>query len=240
MDYRTSAEDDLRRQSTAAIRTELADRISALVGDREELHTAVPGFMLAKRTSPVPATPYLYEPSLAMIVQGRKHVILGRSSYWYDESLFLLTAVDLPTITEVLEASADAPYLSIVLKLDLLAARRLIAEIDLDDPPGAAGGAMAVGPATEALFDVIRRLIDLLSSPKDIRILGDLLQRELLYCVLTSPAGARLRQIVRIGTQSHRISQAVDWLRENYVAPLRVEELALRCGMGLSSLHHHF
>ncbi|WP_204326779.1 AraC family transcriptional regulator N-terminal domain-containing protein [Rhizobium lusitanum] len=179
--------------------------------------------------------------SLAMIVQGSKRVVLGDATYLYDESRFLLTAVNLPTITQVLKATPEEPYISIVLKLDLVAAKQMIADIDLADPEGATAGAgMATGPATVALFSALARLIDLLDTRRDIPILGGLVQRELLYRVLTSPAGARLRQIVRLGTQGNRIARAIDWLRDNYARPLRIEELAEISGMGVSTLHHHF
>ena len=238
MEYRTTREDDARRQETLAIRNELARTISSLLGDREELDAPNLGLTLIKLTGPTAPTPYQYEPSLAMIIKGRKRVILGDSTYWYDESQFLLTAVNLPTITQVLEGSPEDPYISIVWKFDLSAAKQLIAEIDTEG--SSTGPAMAVGPATKPLYDALARLIDLVATPGDAPILGDLVQREMLYRVLTSPAGTRLRQIVRIGTQGNRVARAVAWLKENYKSPLRVEELARISGMGVSTLHHHF
>lgn len=238
MEYRTTQEDESRRQETLAIRANLAETISSLLGDREELDAPDLGLKLIRLTAPTVPTPYQYEPSLAMIIRGRKRVILGDSTYWYDESQFLITAVNLPTITQVLEATPQDPYISIVWKFDLAAAKQLIAEIDVDASP--TGPAMAVGPATKSLYDTLARLIDLLAAPSDAPILGDLIQREMLYRVLTSPAGARLRQIVRIGTQGNRIARAITWLRENYTLPLSIEELARVSGMGVSTLHHHF
>lgn len=232
--------DHIMRMETAASRARISRVTLDAIGTQEELETSVPGLTLTKRTSPVPPTSYLYEPSLAMIVQGRKHVVLGQEHYWYDEASFLLTAVNLPTITEVLDASEDAPYLSILLKLDLDAARDVITQVDLDGPSTASGTAMSVGPATPPLFDALERLVELVQTPGDIRVLSGLIHREILYRVLTSPAGGRLRQTVTIGTQSNRVARAVSWLRENYVVPLRVEDLAERCGMGVSTLHHHF
>jgi hypothetical protein len=96
VEYRTTKDDDARRRETLAIRSELAKRILTFLGEREDLEAPHLGLTLVKRTSPVPPTPYLYDPSLAMIIRGRKRVILGNSTYWYDESLFLLTAVNLP------------------------------------------------------------------------------------------------------------------------------------------------
>jgi AraC-like DNA-binding protein len=176
-----------------------------------------------------------------MIIRGKKRVQLGGTTYIYDESRFLLTAVNLPTVTEVLEASQEAPYISLLMKLDLQAARQMIADVDTREANAPVGGsAMATGPATIELFDVIKRLVDLLDKPKDLPYLGALIQREILYRILTSSAGARFRETILLGTQSQRTAKAIAWLRENYTHPLRIEDLAELAGMGVSTLHHHF
>jgi transcriptional regulator GlxA family with amidase domain len=43
-----------------------------------------------------------------------------------------------------------------------------------------------------------------------------------------------------LGEQSQRLSKTVEWLRQNYAKPLRVEELAEMARMGVSTLHHQF
>ncbi len=240
MEFRTTKEDEVRRQETQAIRAELVTSISSILGDRDELEAPEIGLNLIRRTATTLPTPYQYEPSLGMIVKGRKRVILGDTTYWYDEAQFLLTAVNLPTITQVLQATPEEPYVSILWKIDLAAAKKLISDLDIDEPTVPPGAGIAVGPATKSLYDALGRLIDLVANPSDAPILGELIQREMLYRVLTSPAGARLRQIVRLGTQSNRVARAIAWLRENYKSPLRVEELARVSGMGVSTLHHHF
>jgi AraC-like DNA-binding protein len=233
--------DRLRRKETEPIRAGLAERAAAFVGNDGERATSLPGLSFAKLTAPTPPSSYLYDPSLSMILRGRKRVRLGGSTYVYDESRFLLTAVNLPTVTEVLEASPEAPYVSLLMKLDLQAARQMIADMEMRgaDRP-VSGTAMATGPATLELFDAIKRLVDLLDKPGDLVHLGTLIQREVIYRILTSPAGARFRETVLIGTQSQRTARAIAWLRENYAQPLKVEDLAKRAGMGVSTLHHHF
>lgn len=230
-----------RRDASAEIRAVLAREIARLLGGQDELHAPIPGLMLVRRHRADSPTSYMCEPSLAVIVQGSKQVILGDETFVYDESRFLLTAASLPTIAQVLRASPETPYLSILLRFDLAAARQMIAQIDMADAnTPACGAGMSTGSATVELLDALRRLLHLLDTPADILVLGELIQREVLYRVLTSPAGARLRQIARLGTQGNRITRAIDWLREHYVEPLRIEMLADTCGMGVSTLHHHF
>ncbi len=229
------------RQDTAAIRAQLANRMLHLLGDNDDLVTMIPGLKLTRRTRVLPPRSFLYEPSLAMMVCGSKHVMLGDTSYTYDESQLLLTAIDVPTITVLPGASPETPHLSVLLKLDLATARQMIATIQRQDPvaiPVAAG--MATGSATVAMFDGVRRLLDLLDTPQAIPILSGLIHRELLYRLLTSPVGAQLRQTVTLGTQSNRVTQAISWLKDNYASPLRIQELARLSGMGVSTLHRHF
>lgn len=233
--------DRLRRRETEPIRAGLARQVAAFVGNDGERVTSLPGLSFAKVTAPTLPASYLYEPSLSMIIRGSKRVQLGGTTYLYDASRFLLTAVNLPTVTEVLEASPEAPYLSLLMRLDLQAARQMIAEVDTHEAGMPVGGtAMATGPATPELFDAIKRLVDLLDKPRDLAHLGALIQREIIYRILTSPAGARFRETVLLGTQSQRTARAIAWLREHYTQPLRVEELAQLAGMGVSTLHHHF
>jgi AraC-like DNA-binding protein len=234
--------DRRRRSETEPIRAGLARRVAEFVGDaRERAAPFLPGLGFSQVREPSPPAPYLYDPSISMIIRGKKRVRLGGTTYVYDESRFLLTAVDLPTVTEVLEASPEAPYISLLMRLDLKAARQMIADVEMREANAPASGiAMATGPATVELFDAVKRLVDLLDRPRDLAHLGALIQRGIIYRILTSPAGTRFRETVLRGTQSQRTARAIAWLRENFAQPLKLENLADVAGMGVSTLHHHF
>ena len=234
-------EDRLRRRETEQTRARLAESITAFMGGQNECMTPVPGLSFAQVRELTPPMSYLYEPCLSLIVRGSKRVVLGETTYVYDESRFLLTSVNLPTVTEVLQASRETPYISILMRLDLHMARRLIADIEQNGPHSPLKGpGMATGPATPELFDAVARLLSLMDKPRDLPHLGKLIQQEMLYRILTSPAGARLRDTVLSGTRSHQTAKAIAWLRENYTRPLKIEALATLAGMGQSTLHHHF
>ncbi|MDO0944198.1 AraC family transcriptional regulator [Chromohalobacter israelensis] len=228
-------------QDAPSLRRHLATVVGRSFEGEGEWWTPYPGLMVARRSSPTAPTPYLYEPAFAMIIEGRKRVVLGDVTYVYDASRFLLTSLDLPTITQVLDASPEAPYLSLLLKLDLSLAREVMVEIDQQGHGTSSRGAgLALGPVTVELLDAMARLIALLDKPRDLAHLGRLIHREVLYWLLTGPAGGQLRQTVLLGTQSHRVARAVTWLRENFTQPVKVEELAAVAGMGVSTLHRHF
>jgi AraC-like DNA-binding protein len=175
------------------------------------------------------------------MAQGRKRVQLGSNTFIYDESRYLLTSLDLPSISQVLEATPERPSLAFALKLELSMVRELLIREDVPTPEiPSESPAMTTGLVTAELLSACSRLMDLLKAPKDILFLSGLIQREIIYRVLQAPEGARLRAISTQGGQSHRTAQAVAWLKSNYEKPLRVEELAQMARMGVSTFHHYF
>ena len=127
------------------------------------------------------------------------------------------------------------------LKLDMPTVREVLSREEtqvVEAPSGSPG--MATGETTAEFLSACCRLLDLLNTPQDIPFLAGLIQREIIYRILRSAEGARLRAIATLGEQSHRTAKAIAWIRTNYAKPLRVEELAEIAGMGVSTLHHHF
>jgi len=219
----------------------LAREIAFFVGSRERLITDVPGLLLSRRTAPTAPASVTYEPSLAVVAQGRKQANLGGTNFIFDQSRYLLTSLDLPVICNVIEASEQVPYLCFVLKLEMPAVRELLTREEIQAPEAPSDEpAMATGETTPELLDACCRLVDLLNSPQDIPFLSGLIQREIIYRILRGPEGARLRSIATLGDQNHRTAKAIAWVKPNFAKPLRVEDLANIAGMGVSTLHHHF
>jgi len=223
------------------LRAELAHKITSFMGSEENRATDIPGLSLHRRIATTAPCSMTYEPCVTLMVQGRKRVELGRTTFIYGESQYLLTSVDLPTVSQIIEASEDVPCLAMSLKLEMPMIRELLSreEIQVAEAPSGSPG-MATGEATEEFLSACCRLMDLLDAPQDIPFLSSLIQREIIYRILRGPEGARLRAIATLGDQSHRTAKAIAWIRTNYTKPLRVEDLAQIAGMGLSTLHHHF
>ncbi len=222
-------------------RKELARRIALFMGSAEKRITDVPGLVLSRRTAPTTPMSGTYEPSLAVVAQGRKRVDLGQTTFIFDESRYLLTSVDLPIVGQVLEASEDVPFLCLLLQLEMPVVRELLSREDIQASiTPSSSPAMATGEITLELLSACCRLVELLDKPQDIPFLSGLLQREIVYRILRGPEGARLRAIATLGDQSQRTAKAIGWLRTHYAKPLRVEDLAQIAGMGVSTLHHHF
>ena len=231
----------LPAHSIQELRTELANRIAWFIGSSEKLITQIPEVMLVRRTAPSAPCSGTYTPSVIVVAQGSKRVNLGQITFVYDQSRFLLTSIDLPIVSQVVEASEAKPLLAMAIKLEMSVVRELLSRDEVpvhgrsSDSP-----AMVTGEITAELLSACCRLMDLLATPKDVPYLSGLIQREIIYRLLSGPEGARLRAIATSGDQSHRTARAISWIRDNYVKPVRVDDLAEIAGMGVSTLHHHF
>ncbi len=230
-----------RTPNAIEMRRELTHKIAARAPSLGENPTGIPGLALYRRTTPTACYLATYEPSLTVFLQGRKLVNLGGTEYLCDGSSFLLTSIDVPVQSQIIEASEQVPLLSAYLRLDMPTVREVLGREDIPDPetPVHSRG-LAVGETTVGLLDACTRLIELLDTPEDIPFLSHLIQREIVYRILRTPQGERLRAIATTGDLSHRTARAIAWLRANYTKPLHMEELAAVARMGVSTLHHQF
>jgi AraC-like DNA-binding protein len=226
---------------TIQLRKDLARRIAAHTPLLGENRTAVAGLSLYRRTKPTACSLARYEPSITVFVQGRKRVNLGGTVYLCDELSFLLSSIDVPAESQIVEASEQVPMLSMFLRLDMPTVREVISCEELPAIESAVESrGLAVGKATTGLLGACSRLIGLLEAPEDIPFLGHMIQCEIVYRVLRTPQGERLRAIATTGDLSNRTAKAIAWLKANYAKPLRMEELAEVARMGVSTLHHQF
>lgn len=156
----------------------LAQRIERLTAGKERLDTDFKGLSLHRWETPTEPTSYMLAPSICLIGQGKKRLFLDEETYVYDAHRFLITSVELPLVTQIIEASPDKPYLGLTMEMDL----RVIAQLMLDnqaaptasteDPRG-----IAVSEITLSLLDAFNRLLDLLEQPEDVPALAPLIQQ---------------------------------------------------------------
>ncbi len=229
------------KDSMEVTREALGKSIARWTTEDGPLVTAIPSLLLSRRSAPTQPMSHMYEPSICLIAQGAKRVLLGDDTYVYDVNHFLITSVDLPTVVQVIKASREKPCLILMLKLDQREISQLMVDSNLP-PPRAheSSRGMAIGEVTLPLLTAFQRLIDLLDEPKDIPILAPIIQREIFYRLLVGDQGARLRQMASVESQSHQIAQAIEWLKSHYTLPLRIDDLAARVHMSTSAFHHHF
>ncbi|HAS6762220.1 AraC family transcriptional regulator [Vibrio parahaemolyticus] len=227
--------------SRAFATQKLAKLIDRWTGDANQYDTPISGLRFSRWTTPTPPTSYTHNPSICLIAQGRKRILLGEESFIYDANHFLISSVDLPIIANIIEASEEQPYLGLIMELDLTEISQLIVDSELAFTQSKeAQKGIAVGELSESLLDAFVRLAELLDEGQNIKILAPIIKREIFYRLLMSEQGTRLHQIVTAGSHSHQIAKAIDWLKNNFVKPLSVGDLASYTGMSKSSFYTHF
>ncbi len=223
-----------------ANREELVERIGRAM--RQD-GTAQPlqGLYLSRCSLPLKPVHSVLEPSVCVIAQGSKEVLLGESRYRYDPSQYLLATVELPRVSQVLEASKEQPYLSLRLELSPTLVSSVMLEAGHASPRDHADvRAISVSPLDGHLLDAFVRLVRLLDAPAEVRVLLPLITREIIYRLLMGEQGARLRHLAILGGYTSHIARAVERLRQDFDQPLRIEQIARELGMSVSGLHHHF
>jgi len=223
------------------VRTELIGRIAAHAPTVGEHLMAIDGLVLFRRTQATACYRAAVEPSLTVFVQGKKRMSLGGTPYLCGPSSFFLSSIDVPIESQIVEASEDVPLLSVLLRLDMSIVREILnrEELPAAETSGQQRG-VAIGQAPAGLLNACSRLMELLDSPEDIPFLSHLIQREIIYRILKTPQGARLRTIATTGDFGNRTARAITWLKDNYGKRLHMEELAGVARMGVSTLHHQF
>jgi AraC-like DNA-binding protein len=203
--------------------------------------TELPGFYLNRASAATAPHHGVSIPALCIVAQGSKQVLLGSETYRYDPAHYLLISVDLPCVSQVVEATPDTPYLGLTIRLDPALIGELMREVHDSAPrkPDSERG-LAVSRVDGALLDAVLRLTRLLGTPERIPILAPLTVREILYYLLIGDQGARLCQIAVNNSATQRITSAIDWIKRHYTEPLYIEDLAREVHMSASGLHHHF
>jgi AraC-like DNA-binding protein len=222
-------------QRAQANRAELVERIARAIREDGRVEP-LNGLYLNRVSSPTEPVHGVSDPSFCVIAQGSKEVFLGEDRHQYDPAHYLLTTVELPVVSQIREASQAQPYLSVRVHLDPSLVGAVLVEANISSPPGQGD----VKAMDASLLDAVVRLVRLLDSPTEARVLAPLVRREIVSRLLLGAQGARLRHIAILGGYTHHIARAVDLLRKDFSQPLRMERIAQALGMSVSGFHHQF
>lgn len=219
----------------------LIEKVTLQIGLNEVCITSIPDLTFYRMAELGTPTYCIYEPCVAIILQGAKEITFGEEACEFGQGAFFVTSVDIPTLARVTAANEQTPYLSVVLKLDLSMLNEVI---QTQAPPKQEmtfeARGFAAGAASSEMLDAFARLATLIERPLEAGLMSDLIKREICVRLLLSGAGHWLRSVTRDGYRDKGIVRAIEWLKHHYDKPLHVAELAERSGMASSTLHHNF
>jgi AraC-like DNA-binding protein len=211
----------------------------------EDTAAVLEGVLVSRVEKPAPPATSTTGTTLALIAQGAKSLALGDRLYEYRAGQYLVASVDLPVTGQFTEASRVEPALGFGLTLrPALIAELLLHPGSGDFPrPGrgpAAPSGIAVSDASDELVDAAVRMLRLLDRPRDLPVLRPMIEREILWLLMTGDQGATVRQLGFADSSLSRVGHAVRWLRDHYADAIRVNDLARMARMSPSAFHRSF
>lgn len=228
-------------RSMASPHQELASLIERHCAVDRSRETNIPSLLFYHHSSVSDPVYRVYKPSLCLIVQGTKQMLLAQRRYEYGPTDYMVVSANLPVIGQIIRASSDAPYMSLKLEFDQ---QDILDVLHRAEPQyesrQSERSALFVGRLQAPLHDAVLRLARLLDTPTEIAFLAPLYKREILFRLLQGPYGPVLAQTALEGSSAARIREAIDRLVREWDKPFRVEELADEAGMSLSAFHRHF
>jgi len=218
---------------------ELRTLVARLAARDARFEPTLPRLHLGHATRPTSPTPLMTAATVALVVQGVKRTGLGTRTYEYGSGEVLVTSVRVPLTTQVSRATVREPFLGVGLTLD----PALVASVLLkaperkrgDTPPG-----VSTSAASPELLDAFRRYVRLLDAPGDVPLLGEAIEREIVWRVLQSPLGAALHETGMANSASMRVSRAIERLQTDFAGPLAVANLARTARMSLATFNRQF
>ena len=206
--------------------------------------TGIPGMKVAVRDTSNGTGCTCYEPSVSVILQGRKRSICGDRSYEYGEGECIVTGVDVPSRFEIIRNDPSDVFMGISLSIDKEVMTELIAQMPLQpsssDDESSKVRAFVVAASSDRVTEAFLNLMRLLDRPEEVTLRTPGLVRDVYCLLLLGDTGPMIRGLYTKGSSFNRISQAITWLRDNYKEPLSVEQLANSVHMSTSSFHRHF
>jgi AraC-like DNA-binding protein len=207
------------------------------------LQTPIPNLDFYFSNEPTEFNAIIYEPSLCIILQGKKAVGFGEELYSYGPQEYLLSSTHVPAKVRILEATKEVPYASFRIKFDLEDIYDVIKNINSQKLMMSAKSEKGLffDDLNEKLYNPVFRLIKLLDQSKEeIDYLSPLIIKEILFILINDKSGYFLNKFAMEGTVSNKIVKAISEIKDNFNEKLNVKELARMIDMSESSLYQNF
>lgn len=221
-------------------REELIERMIRLAPENSLLEV-FPGIFIYQSSKPTESEMSVLKPAFCVIAQGSKDILLNNELFHYDSGHYLISTLDLPIMSNVVEASEEKPYLNLRIDLDPALVAAVMIESGIETKKSGTGvKAMDVSPVDADLLEAVVKLVKLFDTPDEMKFLAPLIIREIIYRLLKGKQSARLSQLITTESDAQRISKVVRQIRENIDQPLKIEDTARELGMSVSGFHSHF
>lgn len=223
---------------------DIAKLMDGLAASEGLNNTGLKGVRIYRSTTGTPRSPLLYEQGVIIVGQGSKRVYVGDKTYDYDSDHYLVLSVPIPAECEA-SATRQSPFLAMIVDIDIGHINSLLSVMDeyIDGPMPVQTGntqGLSVGRADPKFKETVLRLLRVLNSPLEIKVLGNAMLRELCFRLLMGENAASLHALAIKNSNLARIDKALKHIHRNFQDSMDVEELAELVNMSVSAFHRAF
>ena len=165
---------------------------------------------------------------------------VGESRATCREGQAVVVTQDMRTLIHITQARPERPFVGLSLELDPDSMREVVEK--LTRTPRAQDDAfeLFVEETSKPIEDCVLRLIRAARHPDALSILHPSIMREVYYWLLTGPNGDRIARQLSVMGSARRIAGVVQYFRQTFTEPVKMDELAEKAGMSPSSFYQHF
>lgn len=219
----------------------LASAVGLVLRGDGDMDTAISGLSLHRRHKLTMPLHCIYGLGIGLTLQGRKQVVVGGEVMTYSPGQSMVTSVDLPVISNVIEASASQPFLGMMLTFDSTTVVQIAERLQLSQRIKDGGfRPLTVNDLEAGVLDALERLVALLNEPEHISTIAPLIKEEIIIRLLNGAHGPQMLHVVSAGSPSQHIAKSVAWLKLNFCQTLRMDDLAATAHMSPSTFRQHF
>jgi len=203
--------------------------------------TNIEGINIYKVSNFMERCPLTYDICLVIILQGKKIGYLPNKKFEYDKNNYLVVPITLPFECETF-ASFDEPVIGLSINIDKQMMIDIISSLSLDEKKESKSTEMGVfqGKVTSEIEDILYRLLKILQSKDESKILGESVLKELYYRIATGENAQFLHKMFLDNKQESKIVKSLKSIHDNFNKAIDIPTLAKQEGMSLSSYHRYF
>lgn len=222
---------------------EMGALMNALAAQAGFNDTPLPGVRIFKGHEYAETVPFTYEQGLILVGHGAERVYFEGNVYEYDTSNYLAVTLPISAVGEVLESN-DGPMLAMAVDFNLAMLSAILlklndSEIAMLAKPARIKG-LYLSPRTADLDETASRLLRVLRSPLEAKVLGPLLIEELLFRILVGGNGHFLKELTEKSSRLARVDKVLKWMHAEYQGKIDIDRLATMANMSASVFHKAF
>lgn len=219
----------------------LAQKVSLFSKKPGDHKSLIPELTMHIRNTPTEPLHCIYTLSLAVILQGAKILSIEDKVLPCSAGQSMLTTFDLPLVSHVSEANRHQPFVAMLLKLDYNMILRTAAELNFPKQTSSTiFEPLSIHNVDSGLVDALNRLFELEYNDALRDSLLPLIEKEVVIRLLQGPHGPHLRKLALEGSPSSHIVRVISWLKQNFMRPIHIDQLAEQAHMSASSFRQHF